>query len=122
MSMIPINAEEFDEIIKEDKETCVMVFHKESCSVCKHLVPVAEKVSGEFEGKIKFYSLSVSDPEVLARFKEMKLLGVPQTVFIDKGEKKEALPGNISDEIIRKETKPLLTSVKGFFGKLKSLF
>ena len=69
-----------------------MVFHKESCSVCKHLVPVAEKVSGEFEGKIKFYSLSVSDPEVLARFKEMKLLGVPQTVFIDKGEKKEALP------------------------------
>ena len=92
MSMIPINAEEFDEIIKEDKETCVMVFHKESCSVCKHLVPVAEKVSGEFEGKIKFYSLSVSDPEVLARFKEMKLLGVPQTVFIDKGEKKEVCP------------------------------
>lgn len=122
MSMININAEEFDRIIKDDQETCVMVFHKESCSVCQHLVPVAEKVSGEFEGQIKFYSLSVSDPEVLARFKEMKLLGVPQTVFIDKGVKKEALPGNISDEIIRKETKHLLSSGKGFFGKLKSLF
>ncbi len=122
MSMININAEEFDKIIKDDQETCVMVFHKESCSVCQHLVPVAEKVSGEFEGKIKFYSLSVSDPEILARFKEMKLLGVPQTVFIDKGTKKEALPGNISDEIIRKETKHLLSSGKGFFGKLKSMF
>lgn len=54
MSMIPINAEEFDEIIKEDKETCVMVFHKESCSVCKHLVPVAEKYPVSSKAKSNF--------------------------------------------------------------------
>ena len=122
MSMIPINADDFDQIVKENKETCIMVFHKESCSVCQSLAPVANKVAGEFDGQVKFYSLSVSDPEVLARFKEMKLLGVPQTVFIANGEKKLALPGNISAEIFRKETKKLLDTNKGFFGKLKSLF
>ena len=122
MSLTHINAEDFDRIFKEDKETCVFIFQKDSCSVCKTLTPVAEKISEEFADKIKFYTLTVTDPEVLLRFKELKLLGVPQTVFVANGEKKLALPGSISADILRKETNILLNGKKGFFGKLKSLF
>ena len=75
---------------KKTKKLASWSFIKSPAASASISVPVAEKVSGEFEGKIKFSSLSVSDPEVLARFKEMELLGVPQTVFIDKGEKKES--------------------------------
>jgi len=122
MSLITINADDFSLIAKQNKETCVMVFHKESCNACQSLIPVANDVSNEFKDQIKFYSLSVSDPEVLAHFKAMKLLGVPQTVFMTDGEKKISLPGNVNADAIRKETKKLLNANKGLFGKLKSLF
>ena len=122
MSLIKISAEDFDTILK-NKETCVMVFSKDTCSVCKNLLPVAEKVSDEFEGQIKFYSLTVTDPEVLLRFRSLKLLGVPQSVFILKGEKDLALPGGVNETILKKETKKLLNTAKGgFLGKLKNLF
>ena len=122
MSLIHITAEEFDRIFKEDKETCIFVFQKDSCSVCKSLTPIAEKISDEFADKVKFYNLTVTDPEVLLRFKELKLLGVPQTVFVANGEKKLALPGSISADILRKETNILINGKKGFLSKLKSLF
>ena len=122
MSLIHINAEEFDRIFKEDKETCIFVFQKDSCSVCKSLTTIAEKISDEFADKVKFYNLTVTDPEVLLRFKELKLLGVPQTVFVANGEKKLALPGSISADILRKETNILINGKKGFLSKLKSLF
>ena len=121
MSLIKISADEFDKVL-ESKETCVMIFSKETCSVCKTLAPIAEKVSEEFKNQIKFYSLTVSDPETLLRFRDLKLLGVPQTVFFLKGEKDTALPGGLTEAILKKETKKLLNSSKGFLGKLKSMF
>ena len=121
MSLIKISADEFDKIL-ESKETCVMIFSKETWSVCKTLAPIAEKVSEEFKNQIKFYSLTVTDPETLLKFRELKLLGVPQTVFFLKGEKDTALPGGLTEAILKKETKKLLNSSKGFLGKLKSIF
>lgn len=37
MNLTHITAKEYDEIINEDKETCVVVFSKPTCSVCKEL-------------------------------------------------------------------------------------
>ena len=46
MNNLPqITAEQFDQITKENKETCVVVFSKETCSVCKQLAPIAEKMA-----------------------------------------------------------------------------
>ena len=43
MNLPQITAEQFEQITKENKETCIVVFSKETCSVCKQLAPVAEK-------------------------------------------------------------------------------
>ena len=45
MNLTHITAKEYDEIINEDKETCVVVFSKPTCSVCKELAPMMEEVA-----------------------------------------------------------------------------
>ena len=45
MNLPLINGEQFEQITKENKETCIVVFSKETCSVCKQLAPVAEKMA-----------------------------------------------------------------------------
>ena len=123
MNNLPqINAEQFEQITKENKETCIVIFSKETCSVCKQLAPIAEKVAAQFEGQVNFYDMDVKTPDGLATFKSLQLMGVPQSVFFLNGEMKESLPGAISESIFKKEINDMINPKKGFLGKLKGLF
>lgn len=125
MNLTHITAEDFDEIINENKETCVVVFSKESCSVCKELAPMMEEVAKSYENdeRINFYNIDVQTEGGLALFKSLKLIGVPQSVFFKAGVQNEAVPGAINQTIIKKEIADLLgEKPQGFMGKLKGLF
>lgn len=124
MDLPKINGEEFQKITSENKETCVIIFSKESCSVCKQLAPVVEKVAASYEaeGTVKFYSMDVKTDDGLATFKSLQLMGVPQSVFFLEGEMKDSLPGALSESILKKEIENMIHPKTGFFGKLKSLF
>ena len=123
MNNLPqITAEQFDQITKENKETCVVVFSKETCSVCNQLAPIAEKMASQFEGQVNFYGMDVKTPDGLATFKSLQLMGVPQSVFFLNGELKESLPGALSESIFKKEINDMINPKKGLLGKLKGLF
>ena len=122
MNLPQITAEQFEQITKENKETCIIVFSKETCSVCKQLAPVAEKMAAQFEGQVNFYGMDVKTPDGLATFKSLQLMGVPQSVFFLQGEMKESLPGAISESIFKKEINDMINQKKGLLGKLKGMF
>ena len=122
MNLPLINGEQFEQITKENKETCIVVFSKETCSVCKQLAPVAEKMAAQFEGQVNFYTMDVKTTDGLAVFKSLQLMGVPQSVFFLNGELKESLPGAISESIFKKEINDMLNPKTGFMGKIKGLF
>ncbi len=122
MNLPQITAEQFEQITKENKETCIIVFSKETCSVCKQLAPVAEKMAAQFEGQVNFYGMDVKTPDGLATFKSLQLMGVPQSVFFLHGEMKESLPGAISESIFKKEINDMINPKKGLLGKLKGMF
>ncbi len=122
MNLPQITAEQFEQITKENKETCIVVFSKETCSVCKQLAPVAEKMAAQFEGQVNFYGMDVKTPDGLATFKSLQLMGVPQSVFFLQGEMKESLPGAISESIFKKEINDMINPKKGLLGKLKGMF
>ena len=122
MNLPQITAEQFEQITKENKETCIIVFSKETCSVCKQLAPVAEKMAAQFEGQVNFYGMDVKTPDGLATFKSLQLMGVPQSVFFLQGEMKESLPGAISESIFKKEINDIINPKKGLLGKLKGMF
>ena len=122
MNLPQITAEQFEQITKENKETCIVVFSKETCSVCKQLAPVAEKMAAQFDGQVNFYGMDVKTPDGLATFKSLQLMGVPQSVFFLQGEMKESLPGAISESIFKKEINDMINPKKGLLGKLKGMF
>ena len=122
MNLPLINGEQYEQIIKENKETCIIVFSKETCSVCKQLAPVAEKMASQFERQVNFYTMDVKTTDGLATFKSLQLMGVPQSVFFLNGELKESLPGAISESIFKKEISDMLNPKKGFMSKVKGLF
>lgn len=123
MNNLPqIDAEQFKQITEENKETCIIVFSKETCSVCKQLAPVAEKMAALFEGQVNFYGMDVKTADGLATFKSLQLMGVPQSVFFLNGEMKQSLPGALSESIFKKEINDMINPKKGFLGKLKGLF
>lgn len=117
-----ITGEQFEEITKQKKETCIVVFSKETCSVCKQLAPIAEKMASQFEGEVNFYGMDVKTEDGLATFKSLQLMGVPQSVFFLNGEFQQALPGALSESIFKKEITDMLHPKKGFMDKLKGMF
>ena len=123
MNNLPlITGEQYEQITKENKETCIVIFSKETCSVCKQLAPIAEKIASQFEGQVNFYTMDVKTPDGLATFKSLQLMGVPQSVFVLNGEVQQALPGAISESIFKKEINDMLNPKTGFMGKIKGLF
>lgn len=123
MNNLPqITGEQFEQITKENKETCIVVFSKETCSVCKQLAPIAEKMASQFEGQVNFYGMDVKTPDGLATFKSLQLMGVPQSVFFLHGEMQQSLPGAISESIFKKEINDMLHPKKGLMDKIKGLF
>lgn len=124
MELQLINGEEFNQKINEKKETCVVVFSKESCTVCKQLKPAIEKVADAYanDDSISFYSMDVKTDDGLATFKSLQLMGVPQTVFFLNGEQKEALPGAMTEANLKSEVEDMLHPKTGFMSKLKKLF
>ena len=124
MNVKDITATEFNDIIHEHKETCVVMFSKESCSVCKELAPMMESVAAEYanDDRVNFYHIDVQTEDGLALFKSLKLIGVPQSVFFKEGIQNEAVPGAINQTIIKKEIDAMINPNKGFMGKIKGLF
>ena len=125
MSLELINGEQFEEITKQKKETCIVVFSKESCSVCKQLKPIAEKVADAYVNApdpVKFYQMDVKTDDGLATFKSMQLMGVPQSVFFLNGEMQQALPGALSESILKREIEDMIHPKQGLLGKIKGIF
>lgn len=123
-NLVALDSAGYREAVDEKNETCLVVFSKESCAVCKKLEPNISKVALSYENDdtVKFYAMDVKDEETKKIFKSMQLVGVPQTVFIKEGKVHETLPGALSEDILRKEINDMLNPKQGFGAKLKGLF
>lgn len=119
-----ISEEGYRDLTSNKKENCIVVFSKETCSVCKKLEPVVSKIAGEYvdSDELSFYTMDVKEAGSKKVFKELNLVGVPQTVFIREGEVKETLPGALNELILRNEIDDLLHPKQGLGNKLKAFF
>ena len=86
-----LNYEEFDEVIDDKAETCLVFFSRQSCSVCKRVHPKLEALEAEYPN-YSFYLVDVEEqPNRLVQF---HLKGVPQTIFFVDGQMKRVITGN----------------------------
>ncbi|MVX66452.1 thioredoxin [Clostridium chromiireducens] len=101
MSLQHLNSNEFDEIIYDNAEPSLVIFSRESCSVCQGVVPILEDLQSKYDGKYNFYYVDVEEQKNL--FQRFSLKGVPQVLFFNEGEYQGKLAGNVGDDEIEEK-------------------
>ena len=76
------------------------------CGPCRMIGPVVEKLSEEFEGKMKFCSLNVDDNQETAM--QYKVMSIPLLLFFKNGEKVDESLGAVPEEMIRPKVEALI--------------
>lgn len=80
------------EVLKSDKPVFVDFF-ADWCGPCKMMSPVIDKLSDEFDGKIKVGKVNVDDyPELAEKY---NVMSIPNMVFIKNGEVVDRVIGAI---------------------------
>ncbi len=93
--MDKLNKVAFEEIVEDDGETCVVLFSRKSCTVCKAVHPKLDNLEGDYPN-IHFYQVDVEEqPSLMAKF---HLKGVPQTLLFKNGEVVEKITGDTSED------------------------
>lgn len=82
--MQKLDSSQFEEIIYDDGEPCLVEFSRKSCHVCQAVKPKLEELEEDFDGKFGFYMVDVEEQPAL--FQRFSLKGVPQVLFFNEGE------------------------------------
>lgn len=96
MSLEQLNANKFEEIIYDNLESCLVIFSRKDCHVCKEVVPVLEELQPQYRDKVGFYYVDVEEDKNL--FQRFSLKGVPQILFFKEGEYQAKLAGAVDDD------------------------
>ena len=101
MSLQHLDSNKFDEIIYDIGEPSLVIFSRESCSVCQGVVPILEYLQTKYIDKYNFYYVDVEKQKNL--FQRFSLKGVPQILFFKEGEYLGKLAGDVEDEEIEEK-------------------
>lgn len=101
MTLEQLDSNSFEEKIYDDCESCLVIFSRKSCHVCKSVMPVLEDFAPKYQGKIGFYQVDVEDQKAL--FKRFSLKSVPQVLFFKEGEYQGKLSGAFEDDQLEEQ-------------------
>lgn len=108
MSLEKLNAGQFEKIIYNNGEPCLVMFSRQTCHVCQEVVPVLEELKPQYEGRFSFYYVDVEDDKAL--FQSFSLKGVPQILFFNEGEYQGKLAGAVDEEKVMDKIADILES------------
>lgn len=84
----------------------VVDFYAEWCGPCKRLLPVLEKISEEFDGRVDIYKVNVDEePELAEAF---GIQTIPTLLFIPKNGMPRRVVGGMPENILRETIGQLL--------------
>ncbi len=93
-----LEAEEFDKIVYEKAEPCLVVFMRKTCHVCENVVPVLEEMEEGQKGTCSFYAVDVEEQKQL--FNRFSFKSIPQILFFKDGEYCSKLAGLVEEEAV----------------------
>ncbi len=71
-------------VVNVEEGKSVLYFTSIHCGPCQRIKPVFETLNKQYEGKIKFYKLEMSENDAIAD--QLKVTSVPTFFFINKGQ------------------------------------
>lgn len=69
------------------------------CGPCKMVAPIVEKLSGDFQGKVKFFKLNVDqNPDSAAKY---HVMSIPTLLFFKEGKVVDTVIGAVPERTLK---------------------
>jgi thioredoxin 1 len=105
-----VGSKDFEDEVINSKLPVIVDMYADWCGPCRYFGPIFEKVSEEYEGKIKFVKVNVDDSPDIADKYNVKAIptimifenGEPQKIFLENGQLEDRHLGALSEKELRK--------------------
>lgn len=94
-----------EEVLKSDLPV-VVDFWAPWCAPCHMIAPITEKLSEEYDGKLKFCKLNVDENRQTAM--QYQVMSIPLLLFFSGGQKVDESLGAVPESMIRAKVEALL--------------
>lgn len=108
--MLQITPENFEKEVVQSKVPVILDFYADWCGPCKMLGPVFEKLSSEFEGKIKFAKVDVQAHQNLAV--QFGVQGIPNMTVLNDKKVITQIVGYQSENYLRDKLNQVLEQIQ----------
>lgn len=91
--------DDFKNEVENSKIPVVVDFYADWCGPCKMLGPIFEKISADYEGKVKFVKVNVDEVgEVAAKF---NVMSIPTMIFFKEGKSVAQQMGALPEPMLK---------------------
>jgi thioredoxin 1 len=104
--VIEITDENFEDEVLKSSTPVVVDFWAPWCGPCMMIAPVTEKLSNEYNGKVKFCKLNVDENSQTAG--KYQVMSIPLLLFFNSGQVVDESLGAVPENMIRPKVEALL--------------
>ena len=104
--VIEINDKDFEQQVLKSSLPVVVDFWAPWCGPCRMIGPIVEKLSEEFNGKLKFCKVNVDENQQLAS--KYKVMSIPTLIFFKNGKLIDQSMGAVPEKTLRSKVQGLI--------------
>jgi thioredoxin 1 len=106
-----ISQDDFQKEVSESSIPVVVDFYADWCGPCKMVSPTLEKLSAEYEQRVRFVKVDVDDnPELASQF---GIMSIPTVMFFAGGKAQDAIIGAVSAPVYKDKIEKTLKGAAG---------